>query len=111
MTIKDYSSADITFKDRIAYTPEAEGRPAEQFKGCLMLPETHMNQAQKDTLQKVTNPEIRTQIKCCWYLGSTLTEKEKPELAAKNNLPVGSDGTVYCRYTTLLRATSYSQSC
>jgi len=85
MTIKDYSSADITFKDHIAYTPEAEGRPAELFKGCLMLPETHMSKAQKDTLLKVTNQEIRAEIKCCWYLGSTLTEKEKPVLAAKNN--------------------------
>jgi len=64
-SIKDYNTADIIFKDLKAYTPGGEGESDELFKGCLMLPETHMSKAQKDTLEKLTGEEIKAEMRCC----------------------------------------------
>ena len=46
-----------------------------------MLPETYMSKTQKDTLAKLDGDELKAEIRCCWYLGNTLTSREKTVLA------------------------------
>ena len=82
-TIKDYNNAAIIFKDHKANTPGGEGEADVMFKGCLMLPETYMSKAQKDTLAKLDGDELKAEVRCCWYLGNTLTSREKTVLATK----------------------------
>ena len=78
MTLIDYNSETIIFKDRKAYLiKKTDGKEDHEiFKGCLMIPEANLTPEQIRVLDDIPSPENKKMFRGIWYMASTLTPDE-----------------------------------
>ena len=81
MSMIPYQDASLKFKDGKAYVMGIPPADDTLFKGCLMIPEIHLTETQKQTLVKLPSDDARKKYKCCWYLAHTLRPREQIQMA------------------------------
>ena len=96
--LKDYTSEDITFKDKIAYITKTvdEQEVIEIFKGCLLIPEADLTPEQKHTLEGMEPPENKKGFRGIWYMAATLTPDEVATMASLSQENTGDYLQLLC---------------
>ena len=106
--LKDYTSEDITFKDKIAYLIKKIDDQEEQeiFKGCLMIPEANLTPEQNRVLEDIQSPDNKKRFRGIWYMASTLTPDEVATMASLSQEKTGDYLQLLCEQCKTAPATS-----
>ena len=96
--LKDYTSEDITFKDKIAYliTRTDEEEVQEIFKGCLMIPEADLTPEQKSVFEDIDSGDNKKRFRGIWYMAATLTTDEVATMASLKQEKTGDYLQLLC---------------
>ena len=96
--LKDYTSEDITFKDKIAYLIKTtdEQEVQEIFKGCLMIPEADLTPEQKRVFEDIDSVDNKKRFRGIWYMAATLTTDEVATMASLSQEKTGDYLQLLC---------------